>query len=714
MAGRVWPFTTKETGPAIAKSLAQIKKTAAAGAHNGLMRINVRPVQSFVVLALLAVLVIAGAVTWLLWSLRVHVEKHAREEAVGLTLMHVEQTRRMYRHADLVLQGLQHRLENPVGLGPSLSSAAVHQLLYTRRMDIEHLGALVLLDAHGKVVNSSRDEGPLPVSLADRDYFKVFAQGQGRQLYIDKPVRNRLGGHWSQQLARPLRDAQGRLRGVVFASLNLDSYAQSLRDMRLDMDRSVSLYTEDGTLVASSARRDSLLGNPAPELHGETLPSARDGLRLVRHRSGDGSVQEFMLAHLRDVPYLVGVSNDHEMAQAQWREFSTSIVLGTGLTILFIAFVAYLLVGEMLREENLSSELNLLSERYRQTVESAMDAIVAVDGQRRIVLFNPAAEKMFGRSAQEVQGQPLSRLIPERFHQVHQQHLDQITDADQVSRSFMPRTDIVGQRADGSEFPIESTFSVTSIQGEQQMTAVLRDVSAHRQAEAELRAMNTQLRELSASLQDVREQERSRIARELHDELGQQLTGLKLDLSWLRSRLREGRAADPEKLDDMKKALDDALGSVRRISTDLRPPILDEQGFDDAVRWQAQELARRSGLALQMDMPAANKVIDKHLATALFRITQEAMSNAVRYAQASQVCIGLHEHKGQLVLTVRDNGIGFQDTRRRGGIGLASMQERATALGGHFHAGNNPTRGACITVTLPLNLPVFRQESTPP
>jgi PAS domain S-box-containing protein len=675
------------------------------------MRIHIRPVQSFVVLTLLAVLVIAGAVSWLLWSLRLHVEKHAQEEAISLTRIHMEQTRRMYRHADLVLQGIQERLENPVGLGSSLGNSAVHLLLRTRSMDAEHLGAIALTDARGQVVNTSRDAAPVPISLADRDYFKFFAQGAGHALFIDKPARNRLSGNWSQQLARPVRDAQGRLRGVVFASLNLESYSQSLREMRLDMDRTVSLYTDDGTLMASSARRDNLLGNPAPELHGESLPSAKDPLQLVRHRSGDGSVQEFTLAHLRDYPYLISVSNNHDMAQAEWREFSTSIVLGTGLTILFIIVVAYLLVGEMQREENLSSELDLLADRYRQTVESAMDAIVAIDAQHHIVLFNPAAEKMFGRRADEVRGQHLSLLIPERFHGIHAQHLRKVSDPEHAPRKLVPQVEIVGRRADGSEFPIESAFSVASIHGEQQMTAVLRDVSVHRQAEAELRAMNTQLRELSASLQDVREQERSRIARELHDELGQQLTGLKLDLSWLRSRLREGRPADPEKLDDMKKALDDALGSVRRLSSDLRPPILDEQGFGDAVRWQAQELARRSGLVLHVDMPAADRVTDNHLATALFRITQEAMSNVVRYAQARQVWIGLHERDGQLVLTVRDDGIGFQATRRQGGIGLASMQERAMSMGGQFSAGNDPVRGAQITVSLPLDLPVFKPKS---
>jgi PAS domain S-box-containing protein len=671
------------------------------------MRIHIRPVQAFVVLTALAILSIAGAVTWLLWNLRTHVEAHAQEEAISLTRIHIEQTRKIYRNADLLLLGVQERLENPIGQSLPLSSPEMHLLLRTRIMGMEHLGALVLVDAQGKVVNTSRDSDPIPFSLSDREYFKVFARGGKDALFIDKPVRNRLNGTWTQQLSRPIHDTHGRLRGVVFASLNLESYAQSLRDMRLDMDRTTSLYFEDGTLLASSARRDNLLGNPAPELHGETLPARNDALRVVRHRSGDGSIQEFALAHVRDFPIMVSVFNDRDMVMAEWREFSTSIILGAGLTTLFIVIVAYLLVGEMQREQNLSSELNLLSDRYRQTVDSAMDAIVAIDGRHRIVLFNPAAEKMFGWSVQQAMGQPLSLLIPERFHAAHTRHIEGVSTENNLSRAMAPQLDIMGRRADGTEFPIESAISVTSIGGEQQMTAVLRDVSEHRRAAAELRSMNEQLRELSAALQDVREQERSHIARELHDELGQQLTGLKLDFSWLRSRLREGRPADPEKVEEMKKALDEALGSVRRISTDLRPPILDEQGFDDAVRWQAQELARRSALTLHVDMPAAELVKDNHLATAL-----EAMSNVVRYAQAHQVWIHLYTHDHHLVLTVRDDGIGFQETRRRGGIGLASMEERAMAMGGRFEAKNDLDGGARITVTLPLSLPVFQGKTS--
>ena len=163
---------------------------------------------------------------------------------------------------------------------------------------------------------------------------------------------------------------------------------------------------------------------------------------------------------------------------------------------------------------------------------------------------------------------------------------------------------------------------------------------------------------------------------------------------------------------EMKHALDQAIASVRRISTELRPPILDDLGFGEAVVWQAREIAKRSGLELDMDMAAAERVQDASLATALFRITQESMTNIVRHAQASHVRIRLNVVQDQLVLTVRDDGVGYVGARK-GGVGLASMQERAMAMGGSFHVGRHGDGpGTEITVSLALSLPVFQKESS--
>ncbi len=192
----------------------------------------------------------------------------------------------------------------------------------------------------------------------------------------------------------------------------------------------------------------------------------------------------------------------------------------------------------------------------------------------------------------------------------------------------------------------------------------------------------------------------------MHDDLGQQLTGLKLELSWLSNRLKEGRPAPPEKTDTMRHQLDDAIAAVRRISTELRPLILDDLGFGEAVVWQAGVLSKRTGLEIDLDLSAAALVKNDVLATALFRVVQESLTNIVRHANAEQVEIRLAAEGDDLLLTVRDNGMGIATGAIKGGIGLVSMRERATALGGQFNISSVPGDGTVIEVRVSNPAPI--------
>jgi signal transduction histidine kinase len=234
------------------------------------------------------------------------------------------------------------------------------------------------------------------------------------------------------------------------------------------------------------------------------------------------------------------------------------------------------------------------------------------------------------------------------------------------------------------------------------MTAVLRDATDKRKAEMELRDANSQLRQLSNSLTKVREQERTRISRELHDDLGQQLTGLKLSLSWLGNRIKDGRETAAQNVDDMRYQLDTAIASVRRIAAELRPRVLDDLDFAEALTWQTREFTRHSGLDVTLNLESAEHINDNEAATALFRIVQEALTNVVRYAQASQVRISLIQRDAEVVLSIRDNGIGFDSAQRKGGVGLVGMRERCLSIGGVFSIASQPDEGTTITVTVPL------------
>src|SRR5438477_337577 len=215
----------------------------------------------------------------------------------------------------------------------------------------------------------------------------------------------------------------------------------------------------------------------------------------------------------------------------------------------------------------------------------------------------------------------------------------------------------------------------------------LREAQARaerRQAEENLRKSHKQLRALSVYLQYVREDERIRISRQVHDELGQALTGLKMDLYWLASRLPKKFRAVQEKTRSMSAHIDSTIQTVRRISTELRPGILDDLGLAAALEWQAQEFQKRTGLRCLVTSEVTEAAFPQDLNTAFFRIFQETLTNVIRHAQATRVEVTLKEEQGYLLMEVRDNGRGISsdEITNNKSIGLLGMRERAALPGG--------------------------------
>ena len=231
-----------------------------------------------------------------------------------------------------------------------------------------------------------------------------------------------------------------------------------------------------------------------------------------------------------------------------------------------------------------------------------------------------------------------------------------------------------------------------------------------RQAEQDLRNSREELRALAAHLQCVREEERTAIAREIHDELGQSLTGFKMDLAWMRHRLSAtdgelNRRPLLEKLGELVLGLDDAADLVRKLCTELRPGILDDLGLLPAVEWQAREFSKRTGLPCTVQFEAEQLDLNTDRSTALFRIFQEILTNVTRHAQASRVEASMRQAEGQAVLEVADNGRGIDPAKLAGknSLGLLGMRERAHLLGGDVTIVGRPGQGTTVTVKIPLN-----------
>jgi signal transduction histidine kinase len=235
-------------------------------------------------------------------------------------------------------------------------------------------------------------------------------------------------------------------------------------------------------------------------------------------------------------------------------------------------------------------------------------------------------------------------------------------------------------------------------------------ITEHNRAEEDLHASREQLRALAARLLVVREEERSHIAREIHDLLAQDLTRLKIDMVWLQGQLiRAGTVAVPSALNaritEMGQIADAAIHCVQKIATELRPAVLDSLGLCATVEWQARDFQDHTGIECHASVPEGDLPVGRDCATAAFRVLQESLTNVQRHAKATRVDILLREDAGRLLLRVHDDGCGIESAALKSpmSIGLTGMRERALLLGGQLDIQGSPGTGTTVEVRLPLS-----------
>lgn len=333
-----------------------------------------------------------------------------------------------------------------------------------------------------------------------------------------------------------------------------------------------------------------------------------------------------------------------------------------------------------------------------------MDAIITVDEKQRIVIFNAAAEKTFGCRAADAVGGSLDRCIPERFRAAHRRHIGRFGETGSTTRMMGASLPLYGLRGNGEEFPIDASISQITVDGRRLYTVILRDITQRRQAEDALQRSHQELRDLSSKMHDVREAERLRIARELHDELAQWLTAIKMDVSWLSARLPQDQVQLVQKAERMKKLVDTTVAAVRRIASDLRPVMLDDLGLVAALENLLHDLSQRTGIIVGFEADETGLNFGEPLSSALYRIAQEALTNVARHAQATEARIRIRIDGDRLVLTVRDNGRGFdpEAAGERKSYGVLGMRERAYTLGGAARIERHPGGGTMVEVVIPV------------
>ena len=262
---------------------------------------------------------------------------------------------------------------------------------------------------------------------------------------------------------------------------------------------------------------------------------------------------------------------------------------------------------------------------------------------------------------------------------------------------------------EGKKLPYYFTGRAIIYEGKNCLIGSGIDITKRKKAEEELKETNEQLRSLSSHLQSIREEERIHIAREIHDELGQQLTGLKMDVHWLNKKLEKKDENTQAKLDGIVELLDETVKSVRRISSNLRPSILDDLGLISALEWHSREVEKRSEIKVHFTTDMQEQDMPVDIATGIFRIYQEALTNAVRHSNAHEISSSLQLKNNQLILRVKDDGKGIDDTAKTNTktLGLIGIKERTFVLGGKYELKSEPGQGTELCISIPLSRPML-------
>lgn len=359
------------------------------------------------------------------------------------------------------------------------------------------------------------------------------------------------------------------------------------------------------------------------------------------------------------------------------------------------------------RERRKADQALLAQQKLLQNITAALgEGLMVVGSNCRLIMMNAEAERMLGWKQEELVSSPIHTSIQCERPDGSRMRCNECTIVNFPNNATSCRTeDQMFVRKDGSRFPVTAVTTPIVEDGKVAATVtVFQDITERKRAENDLKESRRQLQELSAFLQQVREEERTRIARELHDELGQALTALRIDLNWLNEKLPTKEQRIDDKLAAMLKLVDKTVDDIRRISEDLRPGMLDDLGLAAAIEHHVTKFAEQTGLAFDLAMNRDHFNLDDQVTTTLFRLLQESLTNVARHALASVVKVELQEHDNNILLVVQDDGCGMlpPSARKKKTYGLLGMNERVKLLGGTLEIASAPGNGTRIEAIIPL------------
>ena len=383
-----------------------------------------------------------------------------------------------------------------------------------------------------------------------------------------------------------------------------------------------------------------------------------------------------------------------------WDLYRWHVIGGLSLCAVEAVLILGLLV-QRARSRRAEKERKRAEERFHIAVEAAPVAMIMHDRQGRISVVNPQVEQLFGYRREELLGQVVEVLIPERFRPQHPGYRESFF-TEPSARPMGAGRDLSGLRRDGTEFPVEIGLSPVQTDAGLLVLAAIIDVTDQKRALEQLRVSHEQQKDLTSRLLRAQELERRRLAREMHDDLTQRLAVMAIEIGKLEQQL-DLPGAVAESLHRTRDQLVKLSEDVHGLSRQLHPSILDDLGLVDALRSECAAFQQREGIAVSYQTDNVPAGLPRDTALCLYRIAQEALRNVVRHAGTGGALVSLIGHDGEVLLAVSDVGKGFdgEDTRPRPGLGLASMQERARLIGAELSILSHPGKGTTISVLVP-------------
>ena len=376
-------------------------------------------------------------------------------------------------------------------------------------------------------------------------------------------------------------------------------------------------------------------------------------------------------------------------------------ILVAAATIFVLTMVIMTLLVNISLRKRYETALKESEGKYRDLYDNAPDMYHSINREGIIIDCNETEARMLGYAKEEVIGRPIADFQTPESLKTYRKEFPTLPEHKAL---FGLEREYV--RKDGTTFPATlNVFIEVDEKGELVRTkAIARDMTERKQVEKALRRSREELRNLSAHIELTREEERRYIAQEIHDELGQILSKLKLDISWLKKRLSSDQEQLAEKADKMSGLVDSTIRTVQRVSSKLRPDVLDHLGLAAAIEWQAKEFREQTGIKGSTTVDPDIGIEDQNIAIAVFRTSQEALTNIMRHAQAKRADIVLKKENNTLILDVQDNGIGISEDKisHHTSFGLMGMRERARYLGGKVYIASVPNKGTRVTVHIPL------------